>query len=330
MHFGTIFLASIEGAIPRALKAEVEGFDSIWFPEFIVRRTRAAFGEHGEPLAMLSHVAALTKRVRLGTAVLGINRRNPAVLSQEFATLDRLSGGRTILGLGPGARRQELALGLEPKEPDYILEYVEVIRKFWSDDLVSHEGKYFKMDGVPSARPAHRIPIYIGGFSEGARRATAIAGDGWLANWIYTPEVFGELLSWIRDEARRVGRDPSSLVGGYLTGVCISEDIERGIAFARERAFGIMPKVQLQNYGEELLRMAGYDIGPVEDPSQIPEEFVERTFMLGDPDDIIGKIEEYVKAGVEEFILHFADEDSESAFVGRVIPYFGHQSADPL
>lgn len=228
-----------------------------------------------------------------------------------------------MLGLGPGARRQSVALDIDrPWSSDYLIEYIEVMRSMWGWRPVKYHGKHFKVDGSPAVRPhGDTIPVYIGAFSEEARTAAAVAGDGWMANWIFTPEVFSDIMSEIRDGARRAGRDPSGIAGFYLTGVAMTGGRDQMIDFARRMAFGVMPKIQLQDYGAKLLEMAGYKI-VVEEPSQMPDEFVERMFLIGDRDEVIGRIEEYEKAGVEEILLYFADEGSERSFVDGVMPYF--------
>ena len=98
-------------------------------------------------------------------------------------------------------------------------------------------------------------------------------------------------------------------------------DAERQLEFARELAFGVMPAIQLQDYGAKLLEAEGFR-GDLDSPSRIPEGFVRRTFLLEGPDEAIGRLEEYARAGVDEMLLHFMDERSEREFARRVIPYF--------
>ena len=98
-------------------------------------------------------------------------------------------------------------------------------------------------------------------------------------------------------------------------------DAERQLEFARELAFGVMPAIQLQDYGAKLLEAEGFR-GDLDSPSRIPEGFVRRTFLLGGPDEAIGRLEEYARAGADEMLLHFMDERSEREFARRVIPYF--------
>jgi alkanesulfonate monooxygenase SsuD/methylene tetrahydromethanopterin reductase-like flavin-dependent oxidoreductase (luciferase family) len=182
---------------------------------------------------------------------LGALRRHPAVLAQEAATLARLSGRRVVLALGVGARRQDVALGIwRHVDADYLSEYVGLLRAFWAGGPVTFGGRHFSVAGAtPAVAPPSGIQVLIGDYSEDSRRA---------------------------------GRDPSGIMGGYLTGVAIAGDAERQLEFARELAFGVMPAIQLQDYGAKLLEAEGFR-GDLDSPSRIPEEFVRRTFLLGGP-----------------------------------------------
>lgn len=100
LRFGFFMFSSAEDSVWRALRAEAEGFDSVWLPEFVTRRPDGR--EHISPIGGMSYVAALTRRVKLGTAVIGALKHHPAVLSQEIASVDRLSGGQGHAGARPG------------------------------------------------------------------------------------------------------------------------------------------------------------------------------------------------------------------------------------
>jgi alkanesulfonate monooxygenase SsuD/methylene tetrahydromethanopterin reductase-like flavin-dependent oxidoreductase (luciferase family) len=187
---------------------------------------------------------------------------------------------------------------------------------------VTFSGRHFSVAGAtPAVAPPSWILVFIGGYSEDSRRAAAAAGDGWLANWLYSPGTFGRLLSEVKELAARAGRDAGEIAAGYLTGVAIAGDAERQLEFARELAFGAMPAIRLQDYGARLLEAEEFR-GHTDSPSSIPEGFVRRKFLLGRPDEAIRRLEEYARAGVNEMLLHFMDERSEREFARRVIPYF--------
>ncbi len=323
MRVGLFLFSSADDVPLRAALAEREGFESIWLPEFLTKRPDGR--EHAEPLTALSYAAASTSSINLGTAVLGVLRRHPAVLAQEVATLSRLSGRIIYLGLGVGARRQDLALGIW-KQVDfaYLREYVEALRAFWRGGSVTFHGEHFSMEGAePAIVPGSAVQVLVGGTSEGSLRAAAAVGDGWLANWLFSPGAFADFLSSVRGMASGMGRDPSSIKGYYLTGAALTGDRDARIAFARELAFGVMPGIQKQDYGYRLLRKHGFDVEP-ETPDQIPEEFLRETFILGDADEAVERLEEYEEAGADGVLLHFMDSGSERAFAERVLPRLGH------
>ncbi|MGC8555881.1 MAG: LLM class flavin-dependent oxidoreductase [Conexivisphaera sp.] len=324
MRLGIFLFSSVEDVPSRAARAEEEGFDSIWLPEFMTRRPDG--NEHAEPLTALSYAAASTRRMDLGTAVLGVLRRHPAVLAQEVATLSRLSRRTIHVGLGVGARRQDLALGIwRHVDLAYMREYVEVLRAFWRGGPVSFRGEHFSIDGaVPAAAPRSAVHVLIGGTSDDSIRAAAAVGDGWLANWLFGPSAFAEFLSKVREVASGIGRDPSSIRGYYLTGAALTGDRGAQMAFARELAFGVMPGIQRQDYGSRLLRKQGFSVEP-EKPDDIPEEFLRETFLLGGVEEIVERLEEYGEAGADEVFLHFMDAASERAFAERVLPRVGRR-----
>src|SRR6266550_7767900 len=131
-----------------AERAEATGFDSVWIGDSITARPRH------EPLTLLAAVAARTRRVRLGTAVLLPALRNPVVLAQIVATLDRIAEGRVILGVGiaadaPAIRKEFAAAGVPwDRRVGRFLETLEICRALWSRDHVAFHGKHFTLDDV--------------------------------------------------------------------------------------------------------------------------------------------------------------------------------------
>ena len=138
--------------------------DSIWLSDRIV-------GEvvNVEPMIALSFIAARTTKLKFGTNVLALPLRNPTVLAKEIATLDYLSGGRSLpaVGLGTGDAREYEACGVPKRQRGGRTdEAIEVMRLLWSQDDVTFHGKYFTLDGVtvhPKPVQAERPPIWIGG-----------------------------------------------------------------------------------------------------------------------------------------------------------------------
>jgi alkanesulfonate monooxygenase SsuD/methylene tetrahydromethanopterin reductase-like flavin-dependent oxidoreductase (luciferase family) len=165
-----------------AERAEASGFDSVWVGDSLTAKPRH------EPLTLLAAVAARTRRVRLGTAVLLPALRNPVMLAQIVATLDQVSEGRVILGVGisrdvPPSRKEFAAAGVPwDRRVGRYLETIEICRSLWTRDGVSFSGKHFTLKDIsvdPKPRRPGGPPIWIGGNGPTALRDAA-RFDGWL------------------------------------------------------------------------------------------------------------------------------------------------------
>ena len=164
-----------------AERAEATGFDSVWIGDSVTARPRH------EPLTLLAAVAARTRRVRLGTAVLLPALRNPVVLAHVIGTLDRVAEGRVILGVGiaadtPAIRKEFEAVGVPfERRVGRFLEILEICRALWTRDHVSFSGKHFTLHDVTMEPKPHRPggpPIWIGGSGPTALREAA-RFDAW-------------------------------------------------------------------------------------------------------------------------------------------------------
>jgi probable F420-dependent oxidoreductase len=178
--------AQKESILDIAKLAEDLGFDSLWVSDHIViPESHRGFGNvFYEPLATLSFVAAKTRVIQLGTSVIILPYRNPIVLAKMISTLDVLSGGRVILGVGVGWLAEEFdALGVSYQERGSITdEFIEVLKNLWSNEEPSYRGKYYKFSNIkffpkPLQRP--HPPIWIGGNGLVALRRAITLGDGW-------------------------------------------------------------------------------------------------------------------------------------------------------
>ncbi len=178
---------SLEDLRAVASEAEELGFDSVWVSDHVVtpERLRNSIGPvFLDAFVVLSHVSALTERVRLGTTVMVTPYRNPLVAAKMIATLDALSGGRVILGVGAGGAPDEFAaLGvLESRRGALTDEYLSAMIELWSNDPSSFHGRHVSFDGVrfapkPTQKP--HPPIWVGGRSDAALRRAARFGQAW-------------------------------------------------------------------------------------------------------------------------------------------------------
>jgi probable F420-dependent oxidoreductase len=216
-HFWRV--ASPEAIRRVAQRAEHLGYDGIWVSDHIVIPDSAVnrFGSvFYEPLTVLGFAAACTSTIRLGTTVLIVPYRNPIVTAKVLSTLDVLSGGRVIAGLGVGWTEDEFkALGVPFKERGALSdEYIAVFKTLWTQDKPAFHGQYMRFDQIafePKPVQKPHIPIWIGGNSKRAIRRAVALGDGWHP----TRPLPGEVkvgVAYLHEVCAQRGRDPRSMM----------------------------------------------------------------------------------------------------------------------
>ncbi len=188
--------AGADAIVAAARQAEELGFDDVWVYDHVVVPATASYPAPFafEPLQALALAAAVTTRVGLGTSVLVLPYRHPVVLAKELGSLDRLSGGRLVLGAGVGWLDAEFAaLGIPFAERGARTdEAIDVLRAVWSQDPVTFHGRFVdltEMRVLPA--PARRVPIWVGGHSDAALRRAAERGDGWHGAFLAPDAVAG-------------------------------------------------------------------------------------------------------------------------------------------
>ena len=200
-------------------EAEQMGFDSLWVMDHLFNtgyiRERLEDRPYYHPMAMLSYMAATTSRVALATSVLVLPYHNPVELAKYAATLDQMSGGRVILGVGAGAMTEEFeALGIPMRERGSLTnESIAVMKELWTNDSPQFHSRRWDFDDLRfSPKPVQKphIPIWVGGSSPGALRRTARVGDGWHPTGL-SPEDFAITREEVNSMAAAAGRDPSSI-----------------------------------------------------------------------------------------------------------------------
>ena len=189
----------------------------------------SATGESMEQITLLSYIAGQTSKIRLVTSVLIVPHRNPLIAAKSLATLDVLSGGRLVVGVGVGWMREEFqALGLPPFEERGAVtdEYIKAFKTLWTEDDPSFEGKYVSFDDIsflPKPVQKPHPPIWVGGESRPALRRAAELADGWYplgSNPTFpmgTPEELQAGLERLAQYAQRFHRDPSEIETIYRT-----------------------------------------------------------------------------------------------------------------
>ncbi len=234
MKFGIAFAnvgpnADPAAAVAFAQAAEDAGFESLWTVEHVVvpagyqstypydRSGRMPGPEDSpmpDPLVWLAYLAAATSTIRLGTGVLILPQRNPVVLAKELATLDHLSGGRLLLGIGSGWLEEEFdAIGVPfaergPRTDDAVA----ALRALWTEDEASHDSEFTSFrDCIVRPRPVRgTVPVHVGGHTAVAARRAGRLGDGFFpASGSHAR--LGELFDIVRTTARAAGRDPDAI-----------------------------------------------------------------------------------------------------------------------
>lgn len=232
-----------------AVTAEELGFDSIWVSDHLVIPDRIdspypyspdgrfrldARAPYFEPLTVLTFLAGVTRRVRLGTHVLILPYRNPIVTAKVVTTLDHLSGGRVDLGIGVGWMKEEFeALGYDyfDRRGAVTDEQIQVLKAIWTEDVPSFDGEFYRFPPIgthphPVQRP--HPPIWVGGHTRPAIRRAARLGDGWLPIGArppaeLPPAEIASSVALLRTEAERVGRDPSAITVCFSTNVALRD-----------------------------------------------------------------------------------------------------------
>ena len=233
-----------------AQQAEALGFNSLWVGDHLIVPTKlnSKYPYHPEgrfpldpadnflePLTVLSYVAAQTTTIRLGTGVLIIPYRNPVVTAKMFATLDVLSGGRTIVGAGVGWMEEEVEILHAPyhERGAQTDEYLQAMKILWTEQEPQFEGRYEKFADIrcePKPVQKPHPPIWIGGHSKAALRRTATLADGWYGHVLWrNPDALPREIQTIRQFAEQAGRDPDALTYAALAYEQTPEDVLRAL-----------------------------------------------------------------------------------------------------
>ncbi|MGK5683682.1 TIGR03619 family F420-dependent LLM class oxidoreductase [Actinoplanes sp. URMC 104] len=221
-------LASVGNIARVAREAEQLGYAAVWTYERLLRpmapilpgpdgkvhRLPEYYRETYEPLETLSYVAALTERIKLGTSVVDALYHPPVVLARQYATLDRLSNGRAIAGIGQGWMPQEFATANVPlqRRGAGFDEFVAAMRACWGPDPVAYEGRFYGIEASEiNPKPVQaRLPVLVGSNSDAGHRRAARFADG-INPIAFTYEQVVAAAATFREAAAEHGRDPAVL-----------------------------------------------------------------------------------------------------------------------
>ena len=285
-----------------------DAFDSLWLMDHFVTGFGGAFGSEGpcmEGWTALAALAQSTSRVSLGILVTGNTYRHPAILAKQATTVDQISNGRLIFGLGAAwheYEHQAFGVRLPPVKErlDRLEEAVHVIKALWTEDRPSFVGEYYSLDKPPYNPPNVQTPhppFLIGGGGE-KRTLRIVAQYADIANVMGTPDEVKHKFAVLDEHCAKLGRDPKSIRRTIQAPLFLNED---------------------PGFRERVLQGFAAARGGT------PEEAAE-ALLIGGPDEVIEKIKRYEAAGVEEMYVALWPRFFPAVaqrFIAEVLPAFG-------
>jgi probable F420-dependent oxidoreductase len=305
-----------------AKAAEDLGYHSVWGNDHLstqnyVKEEWADPPNYYEPLITLAYIAGVTNQIKLGTSVIVMPMREPALLAKQVATLDQFSGGRVLLGVGVGAYREEF----EAVRPNIrganrgklLEEGIQALHQLFSEREVTYQGQYTHLAGVESyPKPLQSpFPLYIGGNTFDAAERAGRWGAGWLPAVLPVEQLRGRL-DRLHRAAEEASRDPGT--------IDIAPQFSVSIARTREEALQKFRDSQIYQHMLSLKKSTLKDI----DLSAL-----EGHNLIGSPDEIVERIHHYSAAGVTHFCsLIFGTDSIEDTleqmqlFSEAIMPHF--------
>lgn len=304
-----------KGIAEFARTVEDLGFDSLFITDHLLAAQQFYSVSFLEPVSTLSFVAGVTDRVRLGTSIMVLPVRNPVMLAKQIATLQFLSNGRVILGVGVGWYPPEFeAVGVHKSERGRRTdEILDICLALWAGETVTYHGHHYHLEDVaieplPPTPPA----LWVGGGSQlasdrspdlprlvDAVKARVLRGDGWIPRPTCPPEDIARDWGELRQAFAEVGRDPDTCTVAHENFMhLVMTDDPRAARDEQHAAF---------------LEVMSAHRGP---------EYLERVYLFGTPDEIVASLQARVDAGVQYFMLHTLTPDPGQLqlWVDEIVP----------
>lgn len=279
-----------------ARRIEVDGLDAIWALDRVVY-------ENPDPLVSLAAAAAVTSRVRLGTSILLAPLHPPVLLAKQLATLDLVSNGRLLVGIGIGGRPDDFTAAGVPFDHrgGRTAEMIRIMKQVWSGQPVRHQGRHFTIEcGVVGPAPVQRPhpPLWMGGIQEAALKRIGRIADGFIGTGGAGPEGFAALWARVRQAVQEAGRAVEGFPNACLAYFNVAENRERAKAEAMAT----------------LVRYYGPQFSSRYDP--------ERALIFGRPEECARRAQAYFDAGVQHLILvpTTLDVGQVDRVAGEVVP----------
>ncbi|MEM0320502.1 MAG: 5,10-methylenetetrahydromethanopterin reductase [Candidatus Nezhaarchaeales archaeon] len=304
IKFGIEFVptTTIDGLVSSILQAENVGFDYVWVTDHYVNRC----------VYIALTVAALnTKRIRLGTGVTNPFHVHPAWTASAIATLNEVSNGRAVLGIGPGDRSTLSQIGISLEKPlTAVREAVEIIRRLWTGETLNFTGDVFRLTNAKlNFKPSTPIPIYIGAQGPKMLELAGAIGDGVLINASH-PKDFEYAIKYIKEGAHTAGRRIEDVdITAYA-----ALSVDEVSAKAREAAKTVVafiiagaPDSVLERHGikkEEVETIrSSLTKGDIPGASKaVSDASLDAFSISGTPEECISRIEQLLKMGVTQFV----------------------------
>jgi probable F420-dependent oxidoreductase len=299
-------LSGVRNIVRAAQAAEALNFDSVWVHDHVVWSTEMhrhhissgsaealaadQTADFYESLTTLAYLAAKTEHIKLGVACLVMPTRNPIYAAKQTATLDHLTNGRLIVGVGLGSKATESSNEFEvfgvPFSDRAALtdEYIAIMKEIWNEPLATYHGlnvSFKDAEIFPKPLQKPNPPIWVGGWTDAAARRTGRVGDGWIPGWL-SPAEMARGKEVLLQTAAEHGRDGSQIVIAVekLATIALDRDV------AMERA---LPTVRASSKTYER------DVDDM--------QFALDRHIFGDVEDVKRRVSEFVDAGVTHFEL---------------------------
>jgi len=299
--------------------AEQKGFEAIWHAESRLAR---------DALTPLAAIAAVTEKIKLGTGVINNWTRNVGLTAASFLTLDELSNGRTLLGVGAWWDPLAWKVGIERKKPlKAMREYVTVLQRLFRMENVTFEGEFVNVRDIRldvvygDPNTPRNIPIYIGATGWDMIELTGELADGLLLNYLVSPDYNRKALEHLREGAKRTGRSFETIDRPQLVVCSLDNDADKALDSARPlvaQYLGQQPHIaKASGVNESLIEevktaLGGWPAKPggLEKAKQLVDDKLVRLITAsGTADDCLRKVEEYNATGCTCPILYPLGDD---------------------
>ena len=282
-------------------RAEEKGFHSIWQGQSRMAR---------DSIIPLATIAAVTKKLKLGSGVIHTWTRNPAIIAVIFSTLNEISGGRALLGIGALWEPMASKIGIERKTPMLaVREYVQVLQRLFRMETVTFHGEHVNLTDIRLEKPTSYIPVYVGATGFKMIELAGEIAEGAVLNYMVSPEYNKNAMRHLEEGARRARRSLSSIDRPQLVACSLNEDSQKAIDAVRPMVteyLGMEPHImKMSGVRESLVReiretLGGWPPKPggLERAMQLVDDrIVQFLTASGTADECRRKVQAYVDEG---------------------------------